>query len=197
MTVAARVLDALGPALAAQAGELLPPLVEALTAELEPVDALVSDTPARPGWAGVLDLDTTTAPEWLGQLAGVEVPPGLDLEARRTYVRDTGGWRRGTPRSIRAAARATLRGGVGLVELVERDGSPYRFRVRVYAAQVLDLDATRRAVEALKPAGLVATVESATGGSYAHLTERHPGTYADLSALFPTYADVATHVPSD
>lgn len=193
MTVASRVLAGMGAAFRRRAGDLLDPIVGALTSQHDEVDRLLG-TGDRP-WQPAFDLDTTPIPAWLGSITGTPVPGGLSLDAQRAYVRDRPAARRGTPRAMRAAVRATLRGSQR-VNLVERDGGDaYALRVQVYAAEVLDAAATEQAARSQKPVGLVLTVETLTGATYAHMRDLHGPSYADFTARYPTYADARDHVP--
>jgi hypothetical protein len=189
-----RVLEALGPGFTEQAGELLPPFVDGLTKEAAATDALLDAT--DDGWPVAFDLDATPYPAWLGQTAGTRVPAGLTLQQQREYVRDRRAWRRGTPRAIRAAVAATLRGS-RRVELLEREGSPWRFTVQVYASEVPggDTGPILAAARSQKPVGIIATVDVLTGATYQHMTTSHGPTYADFATAFPTYADARDHVP--
>lgn len=192
MTVAERVLAGLGPALRDQAGPVLEDLVDALTSELNTIDQLLQ--PTEDGWAGAFDLDTTPAPAWLGNTTGTRVPGGLTVDQQRAYVLARPSWRRGTPAAMVAAVRATLT-GLQRVTVDERDGSPWRLTVTVYAAETPDEAATLAAALSQKPVGIVLTLQVAQGASYAHMTALHGPTYADEAAEFPTYGDAIAHLP--
>lgn len=155
---------------------------------LDPVEALARDTDDAPGWAVVMDPDTVPMDflGWLGQFVGVRLLVGLDDASQRLRVRETAGFKRGTLAAIAGAARQVLTGS-RQVSILERDGSPYRFRVRTYQAETPSAAAVRTAVEALKPAGLVVTYEVVTGATYAEMDTMH-GTYADMDAAYTTYS---------
>ena len=204
-TVPGRVLDALGPAFRDQAGPLLVPLVEALTSQLQVTDDMLAaaqsdpDTGAAGTWSRVFDLDLTPFPRWLGIATGSPVPAGYTPVQAREFVRDRGPWRRGTPGAIRGAARAHLV-GTRRVELVERDGSPWRLRVRVYASELAYPGAAAAVageVAAHKPVGIVLAVEIAAGATFAHMSAHHGPTFADYATGFSTFADATTHVPEE
>lgn len=190
-----RVLDGLGPAFADRAGALLPVLVDGLTAELETTDELLSPAGDR-AWPVLFDLNASPFPGWLGQATGTKVPAGLSPQEQRDYVRDRRAWQRGTPGAIRAAVAATLRGSQR-VELLERDGSPWRLTVQVYASEVGDGDtySILAAAESQKPVGIVVTLQVLTGATYAHMATNHGPTYADLTAAFGTYQQARDHIP--
>lgn len=190
-----RVLDGLGPAFGGRAGDLLEQLVDGLTSEVGATDALLSPAGAEE-WPVVFDLDTTPHPGWLGQTAGTRVPGGLTRQQEREYVRDRRAWRRGTPAAIKAAVAATLRGS-RRVDLVERNGSPWRLTVQVYASEVPNGDTAPILVAAIsqKPVGIVVDVEVISGASYAHMETTHGPTYADFATAFPTYSQARDHVP--
>jgi hypothetical protein len=195
--VAARVLDALGDAFRKHAGPVLDPLVDALAAPIADTDDRLVDT--ERGWAAAFDLDQTPDPAWLGAAIGSPVPPGLTVEQARTYIRDRPYWRRGTPAAIKAAA-ASLLAGFTRVDLIERDGSPWRLTLRVYApgvpAGVSEADIAA-AVAPQKPVGIVLTVEIVGGASFAHMTAGHGPTFADYASAFPTFADARDHLPEE
>jgi hypothetical protein len=193
---AQRVLTGIGPGFADRAGGLLEPMVHGLTSELAATDALVS--PAGPGdaWPLLFDLDTTPYPTWLGQAVGTRVPGGLNRQQAREYIRDRRAWRRGTPGAIRAAVAAQLRGS-RRVELVERDGTPWRLTVQVYESEVPagDPGPLLAAAVSQKPTGIVVEVEILPGATYAHQLDEHGPTYADFTAEFGTYDLARDHVP--
>lgn len=190
--IADRVVAATGEAFTDRAGAGFPLLVGALVSALQDIANLTD--PATNDWAGAFDLDTTPAPGWLGAITGTPVPNGLDLESTRAYVRNRPAWRRGTPGAILAAARAAY--SRGHIELLERNGSPWRATLLVYGATELELEQIRVAAVEQKPVGIVLTVEAATGASYEHLRTFH-GTYAQLAAEFPTYDAMTAHQPEE
>lgn len=191
MTFAARVVDALGPALREQGGPQLVALVEALTNELELTDETA--TPTTRAWPPMFDASATPYPRTLGSATGTPVPFGLTLEQQRAYVLERPVQRRGTPGAIKAAVRDALNGRT--VELRERDGSPWHLTVRVYQAHLAagGAEAVRAAALTQKPYGVTIGVEVATGATYRHLRERHGPTYAELSASLPAYAETTGH----
>lgn len=200
-TLTDRVLDALGPGLVARAGVGLAALVDGLAGGLRDADDRLA--PTGRGWATAFDLDTTPEPKWIGTATGTTVPGGLTLAQQRTYVRDRPAFRRGTPTALVAAVAGVLT-GTQRVELLERDGGPWRATVRVYAAELPGTTAdVLAAALAHKPVGILLDVIELTGATYDHLTAYH-GTYEALAATFPTY-DAATpgattltyHVPEE
>lgn len=175
MAVADRVLEGLGPAYRAAAGELLPDLVGGLTSELEVVDALVQ--PAPGGWAAIFDLDTTPQPRWLGSATGTTVPGGLTLEQQRSYVRDRPAWRRGSLDAMAAAVLALLTdpARVGFVE--RHEANAWHLQIRVYGAVGVTEAEILAAAKTQKPVGLV--IDG---------VELVPAyTYEDLSLLYADY----------
>lgn len=138
--------------------------VDTMMRQLQPIVDLVRDTETHPGWSRLLDLDAapSEALPWLAQFVGVTPLQGLSDEAQRIRVREAAGWRRGSPSAIKAAAKQFLT-GTRLVEVYERDGSPWRFRVRTYLAETPDARAVFDAIQALKPAGLVFVHEVQAG----------------------------------
>lgn len=202
MTLTQRVLDGLGPTFAQRAGDLLPNLVDALVAEAQPADNLVQPSTAdgARGWAAAFDARTTPDPVWLANATGTRFPDGLTPDAQRAYLAGQAQARTGTVPGMASAVRAVLVGTSRRVEIIERvDGDPYRFGIRVYAAEVPTggPDVLVAAALTQKPTGLLTdvTVEVIDhGATYEHLTETH-GTYAALAARFPTTGVSEDHVP--
>lgn len=193
MTFTDRVLEALGPAFRERAGELLPDLVAALCGELDAVDDLMS--PGNRTWAKVFDLDVTPYPALIGQAAGTPVPAGLSLEQQRAYVRARTSWRRGTPAAMAAAVQALLT-GTQRVDIIERDGTPWRLSIRVWQPETTATAAEiRAAATTQKPVGIVIDqIHIDPGASYRHMRDEHGPTYADLTD-FLTIRPIARHVP--
>lgn len=192
--LAQRVLDGLGPAVRAQAGQLLPALLEAILTPAQDVDGIVVDPTGRPGWSPLFDLDSTPQPAWLGQLVGVPVDLGVTPQEARSRIADRPAQRRGTPAALVAAVKAVLTGS-RRVELLERDGGAYQLTVQVYEAETPNVTAVERAVATQKPVGIVATVQVLTGATYQHMTDVHGPSLADFAVDFPTYADARDHLP--
>lgn len=190
-----RVVEATGEAFTAQAGPLLAALVDALTTPVADTDAQLQPGPR--GWAGIYDLDQTIDPAWLGQLAGTRVPDGLTSAQARDYVRSRPGFRRGTPGALKAAVAALLTGNQR-VELIERDGSPWRLTVQILAGEIGDgvtIPQIRAAIDSQKPVGIIATLEVRSGASFQHMANRHGPTFTAEATAFPTFADAIAHQP--
>lgn len=195
--VAARVLEALGEAYRRQAGPVLEDLVDGIAAPINDADSRLTETDS--GWAAAFDLNLTPDPAWTGRAIGSKVPGGLTVEQARTYIRERPYWRRGTPAAIRAAVGALLAGSK-TVTLLERDGSPWRLRVRVYEPEVpagVTLAQLHAAAVSQKPVGIVLTTEIAPTASYAHFAAEHGPSYDDAATEFPTYESARFHVPEE
>lgn len=163
--LAEEAYEALGPWARADEGtwDLLS-YVASLVDSLAEIDELVRDTDEFIGWGRLLDVDATPgyALPWLAQFVGVTPLRGLSEDAQRTRIKEAAGFSRGTPAAIRAAARQFLT-GLKQVDVFERDGSPWRFRIRTYRVETPNPQAVRDAVIALKPAGLVFVHEVQAG----------------------------------
>jgi hypothetical protein len=201
--VAARIVEALGDALGRRGGGQLDDLVDGLAAPIDDSDRRIA--PTSRGWAGAFDLDTTPEPKWIGSAIGSPLPGGLTLDQQRDYVRSRAYWRRGTPGAIKGAVRSLLT-GTRRVDLVERDGGPWRLSVRTYAAETPAGESEIvAAAETQKPVGIVVSgAEVVSGASWDHIAEHH-GTWEDVLDEFGTWdsgpaPDAATltyHVPEE
>jgi hypothetical protein len=87
--------------------------VHVLTSAAAGVEALAADSDDAAGWSALLDPDTCPPAglPFLGQMVGVQVPPGATAVTARALVKAHGGWGRGTPAAIIGAAQLTLTGG--------------------------------------------------------------------------------------
>jgi hypothetical protein len=152
------------------------------------VDDLARDTPQALGWSSVVDLTRCRADwlPWLAQFVGVTLPSGATEAQARTLIGQLSGFKRGTRASIIAAATATLT-GAKTVYLTERyTANAYILAVRTVTAQTPDVAATRAALIAAKPAGLVLDYATVAGQTY-DLVRVNFATYAALKAAYPTY----------
>ncbi|BBH17513.1 hypothetical protein Back2_18000 [Nocardioides baekrokdamisoli] len=195
--VAARVYAALGQAFAAHAGPLLDPLVDVLAAPLDDSDQRLQLTAA--GWARAFDLNQSPDPAWIGRLLGTAVPAGLTADQDRAFIIGRAYWKRGTPAAIVAAIKPLL-GGQQTVTLVERDGSPWRLTVRVYASEVLPgvtVDDIAAAAATQKPVGIILTAQISAAATFAHLKAEHGPTFTAEAAAFPTFEAEMTHIPEE
>lgn len=194
--VAARLVAALGDALARRGGPAFEDLVDGYAAPIAPLDDRLQPVPIR-GWPAAFDLDTTPDPAFIGTATGTDVPGGLTLEQQREFVRDRAAWRRGTPEAIKGAVRQLLT-GTRRVDLFERDGSPWHLRVRTYSAESADVtDADIRAAAGTqKPVGITLDAEVALGASYEHHTAEWE-TYEDFTAAYSSYDEASIHVPEE
>lgn len=118
---------------------------EAFIGSLQNVETVVRYDEAADaiGWSMILDVDRApyVGLPWLGQMVGVTTPEPMVGETQaaheartRAYIRDTGGFDRGTPAAIVGAVQQYLTGSKSVI-LIERDSSPYHFQVRVRQSQ--------------------------------------------------------------
>lgn len=194
--IAEEAYEALGPIAEADTSGQLREFVGALVDPLQEVEDLIrDDDEGRPGWSSILDVDRAPAKAlpWLGQLVGVRPALLLDEASQRLRIRETAGFQRGTRKAIAGAARQYLT-GTRAVRIIERDTSPYHFRVHTYLTETPDASDVEAALLAEKPAGLQMTYEVIVGASYQRLTESY-ATYNDLFLAFATYSDQQFWVP--
>ncbi len=163
-----------GPGLLQRGGPLLEVLLKVLASGHENVHQAVATPPG-----------------------GVPLVAAFDGRFGTAWTRQwqAGTGRPGTPTALLTAARSTLRGDQR-AELIERDGGdPHAVRLRVYAAEVQDLGATRAAAQEHLPDGLLLTVDVLTGSTVEHMRTQHGPTVAAYLAQFPTVADARDHLP--
>lgn len=191
--VAGRVLDGLGPTFVERAGSVLSLLVHELTLPMVDLDEAITATEG--GWAAIFDLDQTPQPAWLGNAVGTQAPFHGSAFEQRAYVRDRPGWRRGTPASLLAAIRSVYPDG--RVDITERNGSPWRIKVRIYDAEATPEQerALAIALEEQRPTGIILELVTAEGATIAHAAAEHGPTVADLAADFATIDALSEHVP--
>jgi hypothetical protein len=180
-------------------------LCNAIGTMYQPVEDLVRDTPAGPGWSPLLDLDRCPdfALPWLGQFAGVRVLAGSTPDQMRARIGSTDGFKRGTPAAMRGAAQATLTGAKTVV-FRERDGanqgnasSPdyaYYLTAATYTAQTPNPAATHAALLAQKPGGIVLVYNTTAGQDYQTLRTNH-ATYNAVRTTYPSYDAVRNDTP--
>lgn len=148
-----------------------------------------------PGWGILFSVDD--CPEealgYLAQFVGVTLLAGATAAQSRSRIRNTDGFKAGTPGAIVEAAEATLT-GTQTVRLLERylasDPSAdhaYHLQVRTRASETPDPDATLAAVLTQKPAGIVLDYAAVAGADYQQHTTQN-ATYTARSARFATYA---------
>lgn len=174
-------------------------LCNALGTEYQLVEELVRDTPDGPGWSVLVDLDRCPdwALPWLAQLVGVRLLPGSDPTEQRARIESTGGFRRGTRDALIGAAQATLTGNKNVI-FRERDhpatdtpAYAYYLTVITYAAQTPDPTATRNALLAQKPAGILLDYRTATGQDWQQVKTTN-ATWQIVKNTYPTWAAVYT-----
>lgn len=163
---------------------------EAIMGRLQPVEDVARDSDAGPGWSSIMDVNRAPAAylDWLAQFAGVRMTPGLLEEGKRSRIRSTDGFRRGSPAAIRAAPAPFLTGNK-VVFVTERQGSAYRFAVATIDTETPNPAAVERALRDQKPAGLIMTYSVITQGTYLQLRDTH-ASYGVLKTVYPQYTDV-------
>lgn len=159
------------------------------------VEALArEDGAGNPPWSAVLDVDRIPAKNlpWLAQLAGVELIQGLSEADTRAFIKAASGRARGTRDSIVAAAQVFLT-GTKFVDVIERDGSPYRLTVVTHDDETPDPLKVEKAIRTVKPAGIVLNYALANL-TYSALDTAY-GTYAAQDTAFVSYGDMTRNDP--
>lgn len=133
-------------------------LCEAIGRMWQPVADLVEDRDGRPGWAVLVDVETTPAyaVPWLAQIPGVQLTRGISEADQRQEVRLRSGEARCRPASMRAAAEATLT-GTRTVRILERTSSAWTLTVITRTSETPDAAATLAALMSQKAGGDVLT----------------------------------------
>jgi hypothetical protein len=170
-------------------------LCEAIAGRLQKIEDVIRDDPTTndPGWSIIMDVDRAPS-EWLGwlaQFAGVRLLPGLSDADQRIRIKNTDGFKRGTPTAIVAAAQAFLT-GTKTVYLTERHGSAYRLTVATKAAETASVANVLAAVLAQKPAGIVLAVTTVLGSDYATVRDTHSD-YTDIKNTYAAYSEVLSN----
>lgn len=159
---------------------------------LEPVDALAKDQNVdtgaffpryAPGWSQVLDLNRvpTELLNWLGQFTGHPEYKRLVGETDAQFRTRVIGllqarlsWERGTMPAMKRALQETLT-GAKQVYAIERAGSPWRMTFASLSSETPDVNRSIKALRSQKPAGIVLTYVTITGGTWLDVL----GTHAD------------------
>jgi hypothetical protein len=152
-------------------------------------DQLIGDDFA-PGWSQLLDLSRapTVGLTWLAQFIGVAVTAGLSDAQQRAQIAAVGGWNRGTPATIAAAAGLYLTGNKTVI-FRERDAiacptqPAYGLTVITFVSETPNPTATEAAIRAQKPAGIVLNYETLVGQDFENLYLNNP----DFQGVYTTY----------
>jgi len=154
---------------------------------LQPVEDLVRDTDAGPGWSVILDLDRAPADKlaWLAQFIGVRLAPNLTDLNQRARIRGADGFHRGKISALVSAAQQHLT-GAKTVQVRERDGSAHRITVITYTAQTPNAPAVLAALLEQKPGGLILTHNVLPGQDYT-LVRTNNATYTVARTNHATY----------
>lgn len=169
--------------------------LEAMALGFEPIDQVVRDTDAGPGWSQILDPNRAPAwaLTWLAQLVGIQLPAGTPEATARNLIRTPAGWRRGSVGAIQDAVRPLLTGSQTVIVLERTGGAwagadnPYHFSVVTYTSETPDTAAVVAAVNAQKPAGLVVSVTTTTPHTWLTL-QAHYADWNAVKAAFATWA---------
>lgn len=148
---------------------------------------IVVDGQRVPGWSIVVDLNRTPnkALGWLAQFVGVTLDPALDDANQRTRIRETDGWKRGSPGAFMTAAKLYLTGQKTVV-LRERWTSAYRILVITRTYETPDRDKVLSSLISQKPAGLILDYWVVNGRTYLEVRDEN-ASYAAAKAKYGTY----------
>jgi hypothetical protein len=195
-TTGERLHDALSPLATEDEanGYALAHFLSALAAMFDEIADLSRDQDdGAPGWSPVFDPDAAPADflPFLAQFVGVQLPPNLDEAGQRLRIKETDGFKRGTPTAIMGAARQHLVGPGGdgwdaTVYLIERHGSPYAFTVTTLESETPDETKVLAALLEQKPAGLILSYSTIVGGDLQTLRDTH----LDLAEIAADFTDL-------
>lgn len=145
-------------------------------------------------WQSLLDpsIANVYALMWLAQLAGVNVPIGMesDIDTLRTFVEAAEGRRRGTLPYMVEVAQRTLTGTETVVTFERYTGDAYLLHVITRTDETPDAAATEAAIRSVKPAGIVLSYEVSDG-----VTWDEPVHTWDGSTAGTTWSKSITTVP--
>lgn len=156
-------------------------------------DVLRTQDDGTPGWAIIWDPDRspTLFLPFLARWYGITLDPGLSEQQIREAIKQTAGYRDGTPGELIGVARRFLSDPAGgTVYLTERiGGDPYHTGVATLTSETPDAAAVERAIMERKRAGEKLTYSTITGGTWADLNATH-ATWAEVALDFTDWADV-------
>jgi hypothetical protein len=134
-------------------------LCGAIGAMWQAVADLSEERDGRPGWANLVDVETspTDALPWLAQIPGVELTAGATPAQQRDEVRRRSGQARCRPASMRDEAKLTLSGTNPQVRIVERTTSAWTLTVITRTSETPNPAATLAALLRQKVGGDVLT----------------------------------------
>jgi hypothetical protein len=171
-------------------------LCQAIGAMFQPVEDLSADQDdGTPGWTIILDINRIPAAYlgYLAQFVGVRLQDGLTDDQQRARVAGTGGFQRGRPASIIAAAQQHLTGGQHVI-LRERDGSAWRYTVITFTTETPDPAQTLVDLLEQKPGPDILNYETLAGQDFESLRDD----YADFTAVrteYPDFEDLRDDTP--
>lgn len=168
--------------------EDLSELFEFCTAFARPVDIIYEIAQNR--WQDVLDPVETPAEAlpWLAQFVGVIAEPSWLTSELRSAIERPAGFARGTVGAIREAIERTSSVEDPAVIFVERfGGNAYHLFIRTLDSETPSEDATRAAILAEKPGGIILNYEASDSQTFFQLDTDH----ADFAAVLTDYEDFA------
>jgi len=150
------------------------------------------------GWRRFLDPLRTPAwaLPWLAQWVGSPTLVGLNETDQRTVVVTAPNLRRGTRPAMELLIRLYLADPSAQFDIVERDGSAYRFAVHTYTSTTLDPSALEQALRAVKPTGLVLSFTVTDGWIVQTFERAYDGqTVADFESDWASVDEFEDHIP--
>lgn len=164
--------------------------------------AEVDEDGVSTGWNSLLDPDLSPdyALAWLGQFHGVRFISGLTEASKRLRVRETDGFKRGSPEALRGAARQYLTGNM-TATIRERYNpadplvdSPYYLQVITYTSETPDPAIVLAALMQQKPAGIILNYVVVDGQDWQSVLDGYTD-WNDVNVTFDSWQDVADNIP--
>lgn len=174
---------------------------------------------ATPGWGMLFDLSNyhTTAQQltskldakwlpWIAQFVGiVDLPPpyavisndfanagevlGYDTTNQINLIEDPISFQRGSVAAMKRAAAETLTNSQTVLINEFAGGDPWQMTASTFTSETPDTTATLKALMSMKPAGVILTYTTVTGGTYSQLATSH-AQYSQMEAAHTTYSNI-------
>lgn len=150
---------------------------------------------AQDNWETSLDPTATPAEalRWLAQFPGVRVEEAWTDDQLRDAIARPTGWARGTPTALFDAGKRTLTGSQYMVMVERFGGNAYHLFMRSLISETPDEDATRAAILAEKPAGIVLDYAATDSQTFFQLDTNY-ASFADVDTAYASFTELQSDV---